>query len=191
MLRLLLTNALKSLHFCSSSIYWWLPATTGNLCLCKGKLSLGQRFLSPVNKAESVPCSFIGSVCCQHVLPSSHGFPGTQALVIARIMGMLFIPEGVLMLRHTKEAPPNPPFLSVTAFHLMIVFAEKDQLLNYHQNCPWEKKVKTYCFYYCQTANNPITTHCSMWLKIYFLGLRVCKVSKLLSRTTQWINKCP
>lgn len=54
-----------------------------------------------------------------------------------------------------------------------------------------KKKVKTHYLYYCPITNAAITTHCSIWLQICFLGQCVWRVSKLLSRTKWLINKCP
>lgn len=102
--------------------------------------------VSPVNKAESVPCSFIGTVCCEHVpsLCSLH-LKAFQALhvVCCHNNGLVVYPRGRSDAQTCKAAPP--PFLSVTAISLVLVFAaENGQLWENHQNHAWKKKVKTH-----------------------------------------------
>lgn len=102
--------------------------------------------VSPANKAESVPCSFIGTVCCEHVpsLCSLH-LKAFQALhfVFCHNNGLVVYPRGRSDAQTCKAAPP--PFLSVTAISLVLVFAaENGQLWENHQNHAWKKKVKTH-----------------------------------------------
>lgn len=95
------------------------------------------RSVSPVNKAESVPCSFIGTVCCEHVPPRcSLHLKAFQALhiVFCHNNGLVVYPRGSSDAQTYKTTPP--PFLSITTVSRTIVFAEKNQLLKNHQNRP-------------------------------------------------------
>lgn len=92
----------------------------------------------------------------------------------------------------TYKQPPTPPRFSRSPLSAWTLCLQRKS--NYGittRKHPWEKKVKTHYLYYCWTTNVPITTHRSTWLQIYFLWQCVCRVSKLLSRTTWLINKCP
>lgn len=136
--------------------------------------------VSPVNKTESVPCRFIGTVCWQHLrAPCSLHLKAFQAprIVFCHNNGLVVYPRGGLTLRHTKQLIS---FLSVTTVSFMIVFAQKNQLLNYHQNCPWKRKAKTYYSYYCWTTYVPTATHHSIWTQIYFLVLCICSLQTVV-----------
>lgn len=68
--------------------------------------------VSPVNKAESVSCSFIGTVCCEHVpSPCSLHLKAFQALriVFCHNNGLVVYPRGSSDAQTYKTAPP--PFL--------------------------------------------------------------------------------
>lgn len=128
--------------FLINAIEWWL---SGTIRKSRGAKLVPMLPVSPVNKAESVPCSFIGTVCCEHVpSPSSLHLKAFQALrnVFCQNNYHVVYPRGSFDAQTYKTTPS--PFLSITTVSRTIVFAEKNQLLKNHQNRLWKKKVKTH-----------------------------------------------
>lgn len=127
--------------------YWRF---SGNLRKLRGAEVVPVLPVSPVNKAESVPCSFIRTVCCEHVpvrfrfsvpSPCSLHLKALQALriVFCQNNGLVVYPRGSCDVQTYKTFPL--PFLSVTAVSPTIVFAVKSQLLNNHRTL-LERKIE-------------------------------------------------